>query len=104
MQQKQESAAMGWDAVVIHPEDSVAVAVRDLDSVAHVLQGASVHTLPLLQPVPMGHKFALRDWPAGHEVRKYGEVIGTATSALAQGEHVHVHNLASRRATASRPK
>jgi SAF domain len=32
------------------------------------------------------------------DVRKYGEVIGIATTAIARGTHVHVQNLRSRRA------
>lgn len=43
--------------------------------------------------VPAGHKVAVRAVAAGDPVRKYGEVIGTATAAIAVGEHVHTHNL-----------
>jgi hypothetical protein len=38
--------------------------------------------------------------PVGTEIRKYGHVIGVLTKAVAAGEHVHIHNLASRRAKA----
>jgi hypothetical protein len=34
---------------------------------------------------------------AGDSVVKYGEVIGRATSAIAAGRHVHVHNVVSAR-------
>ena len=44
--------------------------------------------------VPFGHKVALRDIAEGGEVLKYGVVIGHAKSAIRQGEHVHVHNIA----------
>ena len=43
--------------------------------------------------VPRGHKVALRDIAEGAPVRKYGQVIGVTTTAIATGEHVHVHNL-----------
>jgi len=42
-----------------------------------------------------GHKYALRDIAAGENVLKYGMPIGHATRAIARGEHVHVHNLAT---------
>ena len=32
---------------------------------------------------------------AGEKVLKYGAPIGTATAAIAAGEHVHVHNIES---------
>ena len=46
----------------------------------------------------MGHKIALHAITSGAPVRKYGQYIGAATADIAPGEHVHVHNLASRRA------
>ena len=45
--------------------------------------------------MPLGHKLARRPIAPGEKVRKYGAPIGTATRAIAAGEHVHVHNLAS---------
>jgi altronate hydrolase/altronate dehydratase small subunit len=90
-----------WEAVVIHPEDDVAVALRPLAAGrARVRRGADVVLLDIAQAVPLGHKLALRDMPAGAMVRKYGEVIGVLTEAVGRGGHVHVHNLRSRRARA----
>ena len=42
-----------------------------------------------------GHKYALCDIAAGENVIKYGFPIGHATRAIAKGEHVHSHNLAT---------
>ena len=42
-----------------------------------------------------GHKYALREIAAGEDVVKYGMPIGHATRAIAAGEHVHTHNLAT---------
>lgn len=52
----------------------------------------------LVEPIAVGHKFALMELAVGVELRKYGEVIGVTTVPIAAGGHVHVHNLASRRA------
>jgi altronate dehydratase len=91
-----------WEAVVIHPEDDVAVALRALAvGRARVRRGGDVVLLDIAQAVPLGHKLALRDMPAGAMVRKYGEVIGVLTEAVGRGDHVHVHNLRSRRARAA---
>ncbi len=88
-----------WQAVVIHPDDDVAVALRPLDAGRiRVRRGGEVVEVELAQAIPLGHKLALHDMAAGAVVRKYGEAIGAITEAVAKGGHVHVHNLRSRRA------
>lgn len=47
--------------------------------------------------VPIGHKVALKDLKAGDTAIKYGEDIGRIVADVAQGEHVHVHNLKTKR-------
>ncbi len=77
--------------LVLDARDNVAVALESLEagSRARVAGGA----LELRDAVPMGHKVALRAIAAGEQVLKYGAVIGRATVDIAQGAHVHVHNL-----------
>jgi altronate dehydratase small subunit len=60
-------------------------------------QGHSARTIRLVQDTPMGHKFAISEIPAGADVVKFGESIGRATADISPGEHVHVHNVESRR-------
>jgi hypothetical protein len=88
-----------WDAVVIHPKDDVAVALRPLAAgKVRARRGGEVVEIEIGRDIPLGHKLALHDLPVGAVVRKYGEAIGTLTEAVARGGHVHVHNLRSRRA------
>lgn len=88
-----------WSAVVIHPDDDVAVALRPLAAGrVRVRSAGKLVELEIAQDIPLGHKLALRDMPAGAMVRKYGEAIGVLTDPVAKGGHVHVHNLRSRRA------
>jgi (2R)-sulfolactate sulfo-lyase subunit alpha len=47
--------------------------------------------------VPIGHKVALADIKKGDTVWKYGQDIGKAVADIGQGEHVHVHNLKTKR-------
>lgn len=80
--------------------DSVAVAVRDLASgVASggYLDGTTIDALQLTEPVPLGHKVALRDIAAGEDVIEYGVRIGVATTDIRTGQLVHVHNIRSAR-------
>lgn len=47
--------------------------------------------------VPIGHKIALKDLAAGDTAIKYGEDIGKIVGAIGKGEHVHTHNLKTKR-------
>ncbi|MDO4841568.1 MAG: UxaA family hydrolase [Phoenicibacter congonensis] len=47
--------------------------------------------------IPRFHKVALKDIAEGEDVFEYGEVIGHASKAIAKGELVHIHNLATNR-------
>jgi arabinonate dehydratase len=44
--------------------------------------------------VPAGHKLATAPVAMGEAVRKYNQIIGFATAAIAPGDHVHTHNVA----------
>lgn len=51
--------------------------------------------ISLQSAIQKGHKLALRSISAGNVVTKYGFPIGVATSDIAPGEHVHIHNVQS---------
>ena len=93
-------------AIVIHEKDTVAVALEALPKGAEIIV-ASGDGLPqritLISPIPMGHKFALKDHEKGTPVIKYGEPIGTSTAGIAKGEHVHVHNVAGKKEGGPQP-
>jgi altronate hydrolase len=89
----------------LHPEDPVAIARQDL-AAGEPLIGAEAR-LRAREPIPCGHKVALRTLEAGQVVHKYGQAIGVTTRRVAAGEHVHDHNLVSpsrRRALAPRTR
>lgn len=73
----------------IHPNDNVAVALRDLAA------GEKVSGVTVTERIPAGHKLALQPIAVGEPVLKFGYPIGTATRGIHPGEHVHVHNVAS---------
>ncbi|SDZ73167.1 UxaA family hydrolase [Rubrimonas cliftonensis] len=76
--------------VTLDPADDVAVATRPLEV------GAQASGVTAAALIPRGHKIALRAIAQGAPLRKFGQVIGYASHAIAPGEHVHVHNLAFR--------
>jgi (2R)-sulfolactate sulfo-lyase subunit alpha len=47
--------------------------------------------------IPIGHKVALKDLAVGDTVIKYGQDIGRIVAPVARGEHVHTHNLKTKR-------
>jgi (2R)-sulfolactate sulfo-lyase subunit alpha len=51
----------------------------------------------LKQDVPIGHKVALQDLNVDDAVIKYGQDIGRVVAAVRKGEHVHIHNLKTKR-------
>lgn len=92
---------MAVSFLVHHPQDNVGVTVEDITSSGPVVgafrEGEEKLELALLEPVPLGHKVALDDVPAGGDVVEYGVVIGVATADIAKGRLVHTHNLKGRR-------
>jgi altronate dehydratase small subunit len=91
---------MRRDAIVIKRQDNVATAIRDIEDGKTATVGIEDETLIVraIQPIPLGHKLALRRIQSGEEILKYGTVIGRATQDIQVGEHVHVHNVESTRA------
>ncbi len=81
------------DFLQIHPADTVAVALQPLSTGYAV--DINGQCITLSSDISQGHKFALRDIAEGEDVIKYGYPIGHATRAIAKGELVDHHNLAT---------
>lgn len=81
--------------------DNVGVAVVDIGPGQAVtgaaLDNGNVLNVTARQAIPLGHKIALHDLKPGDTVIKYGEDIGKVVENIHAGEHVHVHNLKTKR-------
>ena len=88
---EQENEAIMQDIVKINQNDNVAVALRPLNK-GEILQAAET-AVTLMEDIPQGHKFALREIKSGEEVVKYGFRIGFAKEDIQPGQWVHVHNV-----------
>ena len=75
----------------LHPVDDVAVALRPIDEGERIDLGEK--DIAAAEALPHGHKIALRDLPAGAEVRKFGWPIGRTKGPIPAGAHVHTHNV-----------
>jgi (2R)-sulfolactate sulfo-lyase subunit alpha len=77
------------------------VVVEDLqpgtDMLCVVTEDNSDFRIKANAAVPIGHKVALKDLKAGDTVIKYGQDIGKVVAAIKKGDHVHTHNLKTKR-------
>lgn len=84
-----------------HKDNVGVVVVEDLkagtDMLCVVTEDNSDFHLTCKHDVPIGHKVALVDLNVGDTVIKYGQDIGKIVAPIAKGEHVHVHNLKTKR-------
>ena len=78
-------------AIVLRPEDDVAIARRELPAGTVLEDGAT--RIEARADIKPGHKIARHAVRRGDPVRRYGQVIGFATQDIAVGDHVHTQNL-----------
>jgi altronate hydrolase len=71
----------------LHASDNVVVAVDTFQP------GQLIEAVTVASRVPRGHKLASRLIAAGEPVRKFGQIIGSASKRIEPGEWVHEHNL-----------
>ncbi|MBY4896636.1 UxaA family hydrolase [Cupriavidus sp. AU9028] len=89
--------------VVLHDaRDTVAVAVVEgieagTELNAWIMDEDRTITVTARQPIPIGHKVALRDMAPNDTVFKYGVDIGRVVAPIKAGEHAHVHNIKTKR-------
>lgn len=90
---------MKKQAVVIHGKDNVATCVDyfPAGSIISFFREGVEDKLQLLQDIPLGHKVAICAISRDEDIIKYAESIGIATVDIEPGQHVHVHNMESKR-------
>lgn len=79
--------------VTVHPDDNVLICCQPLiraESVA--IEG---NCYEILDNIEVGHKIAKVNLNKGDKVIRYGVPIGSATSDISIGEHIHIHNMKS---------
>ena len=88
---------------VVHEEgDSVGVVVVEGVKAGDALTGWIMEqdntlTMKSLSDVPIGHKLAIKDLERGDTVIKYGVDIGRTIAPIRAGEHLHIHNVKTKR-------
>ncbi|MDR0989365.1 MAG: altronate dehydratase family protein [Prevotellaceae bacterium] len=75
----------------INADDNVAVAIVPLSKGETILVDGRQITLN--EPIPAGHKFALKDFAPGENIVKYGYPIGHARTACKAGDWMNEENI-----------
>jgi len=70
----------------LEPSDNVVVAVDPIEA------GAVTFGVTAAASIARGHKMSVSAIEVGEPIRKFGQIIGFASRAIAPGEHVHTHN------------
>ena len=84
---------MNEPVILLNPEDNVVVCCRAV--IAGERMTVAANTVVALCDVDIGHKIACAPIAVGAAVVKYGMAIGSATTSIAAGDWVHVHNMRS---------
>jgi (2R)-sulfolactate sulfo-lyase subunit alpha len=88
---------------VVHDEgDSVGVVVVEGLTAGQTLTGWIMDQDRLIEfdarsDIPIGHKLAIKPIKSGDAIIKYSVDIGKAVADIGAGEHLHVHNVKTKR-------
>ena len=94
---------MSQTDLIIHDEkDNVAVVViettkKGQDCSAWIMENDKTIKISSVAEIPLGHKIALLDLKEGDTILKYGHDIGKVVKSIKKGEHVHVHNVKTKK-------
>ena len=89
--------------LIIHDEkDNVGVVViettkKGQDCSAWIMENDKSVTIQSKDEIPLGHKIAMTDLNEGDTILKYGHDIGKVVKNIKKGEHVHVHNVKTKK-------
>ena len=94
---------MSQTDLIIHDEkDNVAVVViettkKGQDCSAWIMENDKTIKVSSVAEIPLGHKIALLDLKEGDTILKYGHDIGKVVKPIKKGDHVHVHNVKTKK-------
>jgi (2R)-sulfolactate sulfo-lyase subunit alpha len=93
---------MAIQFLVHEPGDSVGVVVVEgikagQELSGWVMDGDKTLSMKAISDIPIGHKLALKNLAVGDTVIKYGVDIGKVVAPIKAGEHLHVHNVKTKR-------
>ena len=94
---------MSSTEVIIHDEkDNVGVVVIEKikpnqECNCWIMENDKSSKIQSISEIPLGHKIAMTDLKEGDTILKYGHDIGKVVKNIKKGEHVHVHNVKTKK-------
>tara|TARA_B100001750_G_C15210048_1_gene447817 strand:+ start:411 stop:698 length:288 start_codon:yes stop_codon:yes gene_type:complete len=94
---------MSQTDIIIHDEkDNVGVVVIDTTKSGQncncwIMEADKTVKIQSNHNIPLGHKIALKDFKEGDTILKYGHDIGKVVATIKKGDHVHVHNVKTKK-------
>ena len=94
---------MSQTDLIIHDEkDNVAVVViektsKNQECKAWIMENDKTIKIKSINEIPLGHKIALQDFKEGDTILKDGHDIGKVIKESKKGDHVHVHNVKTKK-------
>ena len=89
--------------IIIHDEkDNVGVVVIEKitpnqECNCWIMENDKSVTIKSMNEIPLGHKIAMNDFKVGDTILKYGHDIGKVVKSIQKGQHVHVHNVKTKK-------
>ena len=90
------------DIIIHDKKDNVGVIVVEKviegqDCYCWIMENDTSKDIKSEAEIPLGHKIALQDLKEGDTILKYGHDIGKVVKPIKKGEHVHVHNVKTKK-------
>jgi len=90
------------DIIIHDKKDNVGVIVidkitPDQDCNCWIMENDGTVTIKSKSEIRLGHKIAMIDFKEGDTILKYGHDIGKVVKPIKKGEHVHVHNVKTKK-------
>ena len=89
--------------IIIHDDkDNVGVVVidstiKEQEYSCWIMESDKTEKIQSINNIPLGHKIALKDFKEGDTILKYGHDIGKVVASIKKGDHVHVHNVKTKK-------
>ena len=93
---------MATDIIIHDEKDNVGVVViekitQNQDCNCWIMESDKSVKIQSKNDIQLGHKIAMIDLNEGDAILKYGHDIGKVVKSIKKGEHVHVHNVKTKK-------
>ncbi len=97
-----DTITMATDIIIHDKKDNVGVVVIEKitskqDCNCWIMEDDSSTNIQSMDEIPLGHKIAMIDLNEGDTILKYGHDIGKVVKSIKKGQHVHVHNVKTKK-------